>query len=157
MQALRIEAENQNKEIIHLQKENAKLEERLEEKEELNVKLNTQVEILKEEIKQLEKKFSISERENLNYQEIFKKVPRVICLSKKAIDQKIFPFHKVEQLFEWKDEYEKNINWNDYREIWVVETDFNYPEVLKIKKLPCKKIVLSHNVKSLIEKVGGIR
>lgn len=157
IQDLRIGTENQQKKVIRLQKENAKLEKRIEEKEELNVKLSNQIEDLKEEIKQLEKKFNMSKQENLNYQEIFKKVPRVICFSKKTIDKKIFPFHNIEQLYEWKDEYEKAINWNDYREIWVIETDFNYPEVLKIKKSPCKKIVMSHNVKALIEKVGGIR
>lgn len=105
IQDLRIGTENQQKKVIRLQKENAKLEKRIEEKEELNVKLSNQIEDLKEEIKQLEKKFNMSKQENLNYQEIFKKVPRVICFSKKTIDKKIFPFHNIEQLYEWKDEY----------------------------------------------------
>lgn len=157
IQDLRIGMENEQKKVIRLQKENAKLEKRLEEKEELNVELSNQIEDLKEKFKQLEKKFNMCNQENLNYQEIFKKVPRVICFSKKSIDKNIFPFYNIEQLYEWKDEYEKTINWNKYREIWVVETDFNYPEVLKIKKAPCKRIVMSHNVKALIEKVGGIR
>ena len=157
IQDLRIGTDNYQKRIVHLQKENAKLSKQIEKSEHENNKLNEQISYLNNEIIQIEKKLSVSEQEKLNYQEILKKVPRVLCFSKTIIEKELFPFYNVEQIGEWKDEYEKAIKWNEYREIWIVETDFNYPEVLKIKKLPCKKIVLSHNVKSLIEKVGGTK
>ena len=63
----------------------------------------------------------------------------------------------MSQLSVWKDEYEQNIDGSKSREIWIIEADFNYPEVIRMKNLPCKKIILSRNVKSLIEKVGGIQ
>lgn len=157
IQEFKIKTEDQKKEIGRLQKQNVKLQKQNEEKEECNIELYRQLEALKEEIKQLHHTLKMNEQENLRYQEIFQKAPRVICFSKKMIDKEMFPFYQIEQLRDWKEEYEKEIHWNDYREVWLMETDFNYSDVVKIKKLPCKKFVLCHNVKSLIDKVGGIR
>lgn len=155
VQDLRMEVENYQKEILRLQKENGKLGKQVEEKTYESSELKDEINILKENIKQLEYTLDFCKQENAHYQEIFKKAPKVLCFSKKDINKGNFPFYNVEQLHKWSDEYEDTIKWDEYKEIWVIETDFNYSEVVKMKKLPCNKIILKRNIKSLIEKVGG--
>lgn len=155
IQDLRIKLDNKEKETSRLQKENDKLEKKIEEKTYENDELKEEIESLKGEIKELKSTVHSYKQENLNYQEIFKKVPKVLCFSKKDINQDNFPFYKIIQLQEWLDEYQETIKRDEYKEIWVIETDFSYSEVLKMKRLPCNKIVVKRNIKSLIEKVGG--
>ena len=152
---MKIDTENRQKEILRLQKENGKLEKELEEKISENRELKDKVDILKDTLKKLENTIDSYKQENIRYQDILDKAPKVICFAKKNIDKERFPFYNVEQLCEWTDEYLDNIKWNEYKEIWVIESDFSYSEVLKMKKLPCNKIILNHNMKALIEKVGG--
>ena len=81
-------------------------------------------------------------QENINYQEIFERAPKVLCFSKKDINKDNFPFYNVEQLYKWSDECEETIKRDKYKEIWIIEKDFSYSEVMKMKRLPCDKIVL---------------
>lgn len=155
IQDLRIGGDNSQKEILRLQKEKGKLEKQIEENECENSELKDEIGHLKEEIKKLERELALYKEENLAYQEIFKKAPKVLCFSKKDINKDNFPFYNVDQLKQWSDECEETIKKNEYKEIWIIETDFSYSEVLKMKQLPCEKIVLKSNIKTLIEKVGG--
>ena len=155
IQELRIVSENQQKEITRLQKDNGKLQRQFEEELQINDELRKYIDTLKISIHELEEKVESCELENTNYQEILKKAPKVLCFSKRKISRDNFPFYNIKQLYEWSDEYESTIKWNEYKEIWVIETDFSYSEVIKMKKIQCKRIILSHNIKSLIEKVGG--
>lgn len=155
IQDLRIGVDNSQKEILRLQKEKGKLEKQIEENECKNSELKDEIGHLKEDIKKLERKLDLYKQKNLDYQEIFKKAPKVICFSKKDINKDNFPFYNVDQLKQWSDECEETIKKNAYKEIWIIETDFSYSEVVKMKQLPCEKIVLKSNIKTLIEKVGG--
>lgn len=155
IQDLRIGGDNSQKEILRLQKEKGKLEKQIEENECENSELKDEIGHLKEEIKKLERELALYKQENLAYQEIFKKAPKVLCFSKKDINKDNFPFYNVDQLKQWSDECEETIKKNEYKEIWIIETDFSYSEVVKMKQLPCEKIVLKSNIKTLIEKVGG--
>ena len=152
IQDLRIGVDNSQKEILRLQKEKGKL---IEENECKNSELKDEIGHLKEDIKKLERELDLYKQKNLDYQEIFKKAPKVICFSKKDINKDNFPFYNVDQLKQWSDECEETIKKNAYKEIWIIETDFSYSEVVKMKQLPCEKIVLKSNIKTLIEKVGG--
>lgn len=155
IQDLRIGVDNSQKEILRLQKEKGKLEKQIEENECKNSELKEEIGHLKEDIKKLERELDLYKQKNLDYQEIFKKAPKVICFSKKDINKDNFPFYNVDQLKQWSDECEETIKKNAYKEIWIIETDFSYSEVVKMKQLPCEKIVLKSNIKTLIEKVGG--
>lgn len=155
IQDLRIGVDNSQKEILRLQKEKGKLEKQIEENECKNSELKDEIGHLKEDIKKLERELALYKQKNLDYQEIFKKAPKVICFSKKDINKDNFPFYNVDQLKQWSDECEETIKKNAYKEIWIIETDFSYSEVVKMKQLPCEKIVLKSNIKTLIEKVGG--
>lgn len=155
IQDLRIGVDNSQKEILRLQKEKGKLEKQIEENECKNSELKDEIGHLKEDIKKLERELDLYKQKNLDYQEIFKKAPKVICFSKKDINKDNFPFYNVDQLKQWSDECEETIKKNAYKEIWIIETDFSYSEVVKMKQLPCEKIVLKSNIKTLIEKVGG--
>ena len=155
IQDLRIGVDNSQKEILRLQKEKGKLEKQIEENECKNSELKDEICHLKEDIKKLERELDLYKQKNLDYQEIFKKAPKVICFSKKDINKDNFPFYNVDQLKQWSDECEETIKKNAYKEIWIIETDFSYSEVVKMKQLPCEKIVLKSNIKTLIEKVGG--
>lgn len=155
IQDLRIGVDNSQKEILRLQKEKGKLEKQIEENQCKNSELKEEIGHLKEDIKKLERELDLYKQENLDYQEIFKKAPKVICFSKKDINKDNFPFYNVDQLKQWSDECEETIKKNAYKEIWIIETDFSYSEVVKMKQLPCEKIVLKSNIKTLIEKVGG--
>lgn len=152
---MRIGVDNSQKEILRLQKEKGKLEKQIEENECKNSELKDEIGHLKEDIKKLERELDLYKQKNLDYQEIFKKAPKVICFSKKDINKDNFPFYNVDQLKQWSDECEETIKKNAYKEIWIIETDFSYSEVVKMKQLPCEKIVLKSNIKTLIEKVGG--
>ena len=155
IQDLRIGGDNSQKEILRLQKEKGKLKKQIEENECKNSELKDEIGHLKENIKKLERELDLYKQENLDYQEIFKKAPKVLCFSKKDINKDNFPFYNVDQLKQWSDECEETIKKNAYKEIWIIETDFSYSEVVKMKQLPCEKIVLKSNIKTLIEKVGG--
>ena len=155
IQDLRIGGDNSQKEILRLQKEKGKLKKQIEENECKNSELKDEIGHLKEDIKKLERELDLYKQENLDYQEIFKKAPKVLCFSKKDINKDNFPFYNVDQLKQWSDECEETIKKNEYKEIWIIETDFSYSEVVKMKQLPCEKIVLKSNIKTLIEKVGG--
>lgn len=155
IQDLKIGIENSQKEIVKFQKENMRLEKQIAKKIYEQNKLENEISNLQGNIRHLEGMIHLYEQEKENYQEIFKRAPKVLCFSKRDINQEKFPFYKIKQLHKWLDEYIDTIKWNEYKEIWVIETDFNYSEVIKMKRLPCKKIVLTYNVKSLIEKVGG--
>lgn len=138
-----------------MQKEKGKLERQVEEKIYENKKMEDEISGLKENIRKLEYELDLCKQENINYQEIFERAPKVLCFSKKDINKDNFPFYNVEQLYKWSDECEETIKRDKYKEIWIIETDFSYSEVMKMKRLPCDKIVLKSNIKSLIEKVGG--
>ena len=155
IQDLRIGGVDYQKEISRLQKEKGKLERQVEEKIDENKKMEDEISGLKENIRKLEYELDLCKQENINYQEIFERAPKVLCFSKKDINKDNFPFYNVEQLYKWSDECEETIKRDKYKEIWIIETDFSYSEVMKMKRLPCDKIVLKSNIKSLIEKVGG--
>ena len=156
IQDLRIGGEDYQKEILRLQKEKGKLGRQVEEKTYENAKLEDEISRLKENVRKLEYELDLCKQENINYQEIFKRAPKVLCFSKKSINKDIFPFYNIKQLYKWSDAYEEVIKRDKYKEIWIIETDFSYSEVMKMKRLPCDKIVLKSNIKSLIEKVGGV-
>lgn len=155
IQDLRIGGEDYQKEILRLQKEKGKLGRQVEEKIYENEILEDEISSLKEKITKLENELDLCKQENINYQEIFKRAPKVLCFSKKDINKDNFPFYNVEQLYKWSDAYEETIKRDRYKEIWIIETDFSYSEVMKMKRLPCDKIVLKSNIKSLMEKIGG--
>lgn len=155
IQDLRIKLDNKGKETFRLQKEKEKLEKKIEEKVYENHKIKDEIESLNSKIKELRSTVDSYKQENLNYQEIFKRLPKILCFSKKDINKDNFPIYNIDQLHEWSDEYEESIKWGEYKEVWVIETDFSYSEVVKMKRLPCDKIILKRNIKSLIEKVGG--
>ena len=157
IQDLKIEAESDQKEISRLRKENEKFLKKIDEKTHENKELENEISILKEDIKKLEDTLNLFKQENIKYQEIFKRAPKVLCFSKRNINKDNFPFYNVEQLYKWSDEYEDIIKQNEYKEIWIIETDFSYAEVVKMKRLACDKIILKRNMKALIEKVGGFR
>ena len=156
IQDLRIGGEDYQKEILRLQKEKGKLGRQIEEKTYENAKLEDEISRLKDNVRKLEYELDLCKQENINYQEIFKRAPKVLCFSKKGINKDIFPFYNIEQLYKWSYAYEEVIKRDKYKEIWIIETDFSYSEVMKMKRLPCDKIVLKSNIKSLIEKVGGV-
>lgn len=157
IQDLKIGIENYQNEILQLQKENDKFSKKIDKKTNENKELEEKISILKEDIKKLEYTLDLFKQENIKYQEIFKKAPKVLCFSKRNINKDNFPFYNLKQLYKWLDEYEDIIKPNEYQEIWIIETDFSYSEVVKMKRLPCDKIILKSSIKSLIEKVGGFR
>ena len=109
IQDLRIGVDNSQKEILRLQKEKGKLEKQIEENECKNSELKDEIGHLKEDIKKLERELDLYKQKNLDYQEIFKKAPKVICFSKKDINKDNFPFYNVDQLKQWSDECEETI------------------------------------------------
>lgn len=156
IQDLRISSENFQKEVFRLQKENGKLKKEIDEKIQKSNELQKEIRFLKESVKEVTDKLEVCVQENMRYKDIFTRLPRVLCFSKKEIKKEDFLFYNVEQIYNWMDEYEITVEWDKYKEIWIIETDFNYTEVVKMKKLPCKNIIIKRNVKSLIEKVGGL-
>ena len=101
IQDLRIGGEDYQKEISRLQKEKGKLERQVEEKIYENKKMEDEISGLKENIRKLEYELDLCKQENINYQEIFERAPKVLCFSKKDINKDIFQFYNVEQLYKW--------------------------------------------------------
>lgn len=157
VQELRISADNYKNEIEHLQKKSNKLEKRYEEEQIKNNELLEKVERLENQIVEYQQ-LLVQKEEKINYYKgILEKAPKIVCFSKKKIDNELFPFKKIEQVCEWKNEFVDEIEWEKYQEVWIVESDFSYPEVMKIREKSNRKVVCARNVKSLIEKVGGIK
>lgn len=157
LQDLRIVADNYKKEMETLHKERKKLTQKYEEEQKKNERFLENIEELKMQIGDYQQQLS-QKNELINYyKRKFEKVPHVACFSKKRIDIEIFPLHNIEQIKEWKNDFENEIEWKSYQEIWIVESDFSYPEVINIKRMANGKVVCARNLKSLIEKVGGIK
>ncbi len=156
IQDLRILADEYKKGMENLQKEKAKLEKKYEEEQKKNEKLVENIERLERDNDEYQQQLC-QKNENINYyKKIFEKAPRMVCFSKKKIDNDIFPFQNIEQIREWKNEFVDEIEWKRYKEVWIVESDFTYPEVMSIKKAANGRVVCARNLKSLIGKVGGI-
>lgn len=160
VQEYRISIDNHKKEIERLKKKNNKLEKGYEEEQIKSNKLREEAERLKKQIGEYQHQL-IQNEEKINYYKgILDKAPKIICFSKKKIDIEIFPFRKIEQMGEWRNEFADEIGWEKYQEVWIVESDFSYPEVMDITNIIKKvngKVVRAHNLKSLIAKVGGIK
>ncbi|MBD5448923.1 MAG: hypothetical protein HDR28_01945 [Lachnospiraceae bacterium] len=157
VQEFRISTDNYKKEIEHLQKKSNKLERRYEEERKRNNELLEEIEKLEKQIGVYQQHLAQKEEKIIYYKEIFEKAPKIICFSKKKIDNQIFPFQKIEQKDEWRNEFAAEIDWQTYQEVWIVESDFSYPEVMDIRKMADGKVVCARNLKSLITKVGGIK
>ncbi len=157
IQDLRITADNYKKEIETLHKERKKLTRKYEEQQKRNEELTENIEKLKIQIGEYQQQLSLKDEEINYYKQRFEKAPHIVCFSKKKIDIEIFPLHNIDQIKEWKNEFINEIKWKDYQEIWIIESDFSYPEVLSIKKMSNGKVVCARNLKSLIEKVGGVK
>lgn len=157
IQDLRIAADNYKKEIETLDKERKRLIRKYEEQQKRNEGLIENIEKLEMQIGDYQQQLSQKDEEINYYKQKFEKAPHIVCFSKKKIDVEIFPLHNIEQIKEWKNEFINEIKWKDYQEIWIVESDFSYPEVLSIKKMTNGKVVCARNLKSLIEKVGGVK
>lgn len=157
IQDFRIEIDNLKKEKEHVVKEKKKLEK-------INEDQKQEIDILKRKVEQVELQFTNccaevkqKEEELEEYKNILAQAPRVLLFSKRKINYNTFPFYNIQQIVDWKDDYIYNQELKEYNEIWIIESDYTYPEVQKIKKMTRGKIVLAHNLKSLIEKVGGIK
>ncbi len=155
IQEFRALANKYKKETEYLQKEKTKLEKEFKGEQEKNG-------ILIEDIKKLEKQIDgyqqqlFQKDEEINYfKRKFEKLPHVLCFSKKKLDIEMFPMYNIKQVKEWKNEFEKEIEWKEYQKVWILESDFSYPEVLNIKKMANGEVVRAHNLRSLIDKVGG--
>lgn len=160
VQEYRISIDNYKKEVEHLKKKNNKLEKRCEEEQIKGNKLLEEVERLEKQLGEYQQQLIQNEEKINYYKEILDKAPKIICFSKKKIDIEKFPFRKIEQMGEWRNEFTDEIEWEKYQEVWIVESDFSYPEVMDITKIIKKvngKVVRAHNLKSLIAKVGGIK
>lgn len=156
IQDLRISADNYKREIEYLQREKTKLEKRCKEEQKKNEKLVEDNERLEMKIDEYQQQLFQKNEDINHYKKIFEKVPKIVCFSKKKIDNEIFPFQNIEQIREWKKDFVDEIEWKRYQEVWIVESDFSYPEVMNIKKMASSKVVCACNLKSLIRKVGGI-
>lgn len=157
IQDYRIVVDDLKREKAHLVKEKNKMEKVCEDQK-------NEIDVLKRKAEQIELRFNEcyadlkQKKEELDkYKHILEKAPKILLFSKRKIDYSIFPFYNIEQIVEWKDDYIDNMDCRKYCEIWIIESDYTYPEVQKMKKITNNKIILTHNLKSLIEKVGGIK
>lgn len=155
IQEYKILADDYKKEIRYLRKEKSKLEKECEEGRRQIGNLLERIEGQQKQINKYHQELKTKEEEINYYKRIFEKMPGIICFAKRKVDNEMFPFHKIEQVSEWRNEFLDEVDWNKYQEVWIVESDFSYPEVLKIKKMAKGKIVCARNLKSLIGKAGG--
>lgn len=155
LQEHRALADRYKKEIGDLQKEKTKLEKRFKEEQEKNEKLIEDINEFEKRIDGYQKQLYQKDEDINYYKKKFEKLPHVICFCAKKIDIEMFPLYNIEQVREWRNEFVDEIEWKGYQKIWIVESDFNYSEVVEIKKMAKGKVVAARNLKSLMEKVGG--
>lgn len=149
-QEFRISKDNYKKEIEHLKKENRKLEKQCEEE-------HKKVEGLEEQIRRYIQQLAQKEEEINYYKKVFEKLPLILCFSKRKIEKGMFPLQKIEQISVWRNELVDEIEWKKFKEVWIIESDFSFPEVMEIRKMANGNVTCVRNMKSLIEKVGGIK
>ncbi|MDO4295148.1 MAG: hypothetical protein Q4D90_03200 [bacterium] len=156
LQELKIGADNLNREKEQLKKDRGRLERNY-------IKAQADLEGLREQCKSLEaerneyrQQKEEMQKELERYQQLFERLPKVLCFSKKQLNSGMFPLNRIEQHREWEPELAETVDWKEYREIWVTECDFSYPEVCLIRKAARGKLVVARNLSALITKVGGI-
>ncbi|MDO4338447.1 MAG: hypothetical protein Q4C91_10215 [Eubacteriales bacterium] len=155
IQELRIVIDDYKREKDRLQKENAKLQNECNKQQReidrlIECKKNLEIQ-MKQYFAELEEKHE----EIKYYKSILEYAPKVLCFSKKNINESIFPLKRIEQLNSCEEQILQDIGWKCYSEIWIIESDFSYSEVLKIKRASQVKVICVRNLKSLIEKRGG--
>lgn len=155
VQEVRILKDNYKKEIEQLKKGKTKLEKKYVEEKNNNITLIENVKRLEKQVGEYHQQL-IQKEEKINYYKgILEKAPNIVYFSKKKIDNEIFPLKKLEQIDEWRDEFVDEIEWKKYQEVWIVESDFCYPEIMNIRKMASGNVVHARSLKSLIMKVGG--
>lgn len=155
IQEFRITIDNYKREKDKLQKENTKLQkECIRQRNEIDrfIEGKGNLEI---QIKQYATKLEEKKEEVKYYKSILENAPKVLYFSKKSINSNIFPLKRIEQLNDCEEQTLQDIDWKSYSEVWIIESDFSYSEVLKIKRASQVKVICVRNLKSLIEKMGG--
>ena len=155
IQKFRIIIDNYKREKDKLQKENTKLQkECIRKRNEIDrfIEGKGNLEI---QIKQYATKLQEKNEEVKYYKSILENAPKVLYFSKKSINSNIFPLKRIEQLNDCEEQTLQDIDWKSYSEVWIIESDFSYSEVLKIKRASQVKVICVRNLKSLIEKMGG--
>lgn len=155
IQELRIAIGDCKRDKDRLQKDNTKLQNECNKQQKeidrlIQCKENLEIQ-MKQSLAELEEK----DEEIKYYKSILEYAPKVLCFSKKIINCSIFPLKRIEQLSSCEEQILQDIDWKCYSEIWIIESDFSYSEVLKIKRASQIKVICARNLKSLIEKMGG--
>lgn len=155
IQSYKIVNDNYKKEIEQLKRENIKLGTKNAEELRNKALMEDTIEELKNEIHEQQQQFVKLETEIEKYKNMYENAPRVLCFSKKEIDEEMFPFYNIEWIGEWNNDYVKTIDWIKYREVWIAESDFSYSETKTIKNMAKGKVIIARNTNMLIAKVGG--
>ena len=154
IQSYKIANDNYKKEIEQLKRENIKLGTKNAEELRNKTLMENIIEELNNEIHEQQQLAKMG-TEIEKYKNMYENAPRVLCFSKKEIDEEVFPFYNIEWIGEWNNDYVKTIDWIKYREIWIAESDFSYSETKTIKSMAKGKVIIARNTNMLIAKVGG--
>lgn len=155
IQSYKIANDNYKKEIEQLKRENIKLGTKNAEELRNKTLMENIIEELNNEIHEQQQQLAKMGTEIEKYKNMYENAPRVLCFSKKEIDEEVFPFYNIEWIGEWNNDYVKTIDWIKYREIWIAESDFSYSETKTIKSMAKGKVIIARNTNMLIAKVGG--
>ena len=155
IQGYKIANDNYKKEIEQLKRENIKLETKNAEDLRNESLMKDFIKELKNEIHEQQQQLTKMGTEIEKYKNMYENALRVLCFSKKEIDEEMLPFYNIEWIGEWNNDYVKTIDWIKYREVWIVESDFSYSEIKTIKKMAKGKVIIARNTNMLIARVGG--
>lgn len=156
---LRLKLEETEKERDKFEKEKKRAEREKENKEEELENVKKEVEIKEEEIDALRKELKMKEEENRKYKAMLDRLPKVILFSKKEVDLSLFSYYYVIQYKNWEDEIEELEELNKYRKLWIIESDYSYSEIQKLKKFGSEKkmeVIIKQNLTKLMDKLGVV-
>ena len=155
IQSYKIANDNYKKEIEQLKRENIKLETKNAEDLRNELLMKDIIKKLKNEIHEQQQQLAKMGTEIEKYKNMYENALRVLCFSKKEIDEEMFPCYNIEWISEWNNDYVKTIDWIKYREVWIAESDFSYSETKIIKNMAKGKVIIARNTNMLIARVGG--
>lgn len=155
IQGYKITNDNYKKEIEQLKRKNNRLETKNAEELRNRTSMEHIIEELKSEIREQKQQIAKMETEIEEYKNMHKNAPKVLCFSRKEIDEKMFPFYNIEWISVWNNDYIKIIDWIKYHEVWIAENDFSYSETKTIKNMAKGKVITAHNTNMLTAKIGG--
>jgi chromosome segregation ATPase len=151
IQNLKIQIDDLKNQLLIEKKYNTKLDnnnvELAEENKtikEKNIEYETQIDFLKKHTEELTDKIKF-------YEHVLENSPRTLCFTKSEVSKENIYLYNMDIHGDLSDI--ENIDWKQYKRIWVSESDFPFDKIQQIMELSGRNVKRARNINNIIERI----